>query len=93
MATQVHSRRRQELFDGLHAYICERGGFVISVPSLSPLRFECSPDSTLPIFAGEHGKLHHARWNKLSNGRPRLRADACLCHQPSEGLMLWTTTI
>jgi hypothetical protein len=37
------ARRRQQLFGAINTFISQRGGYVVSLPGASLVRFECSP--------------------------------------------------
>jgi hypothetical protein len=39
---------RKKLFQGINAYVTERGGWLVSVPGAPEVTMECLPDSALP---------------------------------------------
>jgi hypothetical protein len=47
--------QRRDLWQAINQYVTERGGFVVSVQYVSPVRIEVSPDSELPEKLRELG--------------------------------------
>jgi hypothetical protein len=42
------SQKQRELWERLNKYIMANGGWIVSQPDISPIRFECPLDSDLP---------------------------------------------
>jgi hypothetical protein len=57
---QALSRKQREFWQRLNEYIREGGGWTVSQPDTSPLRFECEQGSDLPDLLRQAG--HDARF-------------------------------
>jgi hypothetical protein len=53
--TAKRDQQRRDLWQAINQYVTERGGFVVSVQYVSPVRIEVSPDSELPSKLRELG--------------------------------------
>jgi hypothetical protein len=49
------SREQRALWDRLNKFIRQEGGWTVSQPEISPIRFECPLDSNLPTLLREAG--------------------------------------
>jgi len=51
----VLNQKQRAFWRDLNEFIRLAGGFIVSQPDISPIRFECQPDSTLPTLLREAG--------------------------------------
>jgi hypothetical protein len=57
IATAPLDKKRKELWEALNDFVCQNGGWIVSPPHSSQIRFECSPGSALPKSLRELGHV------------------------------------